>query len=535
MRVQTFNVGQAEMEAYIMAKHSRSAKTIEELIEETTLAKTKGFIEEFVVNYGHDSIKDMAHVKLNFEGISTLAAIELEHESLWDGQERSTRYQLLTKKLEPDKHFFELCYVPSDFPAGENSLLTLIKSFEVYTELTERLFKLLEKEFSNQPDYNANTLRARVLDITRCVLPLGTFTSVSQITSARTLEKQLSRLLTQTQVRYFPEQEFTQLVESAVSAVKDKPTVTHSLARSEQTEADFHNLPQLPTLVKYVKKHEYWQKAERLLKDWLMGNPKLTKFLADLEAKERDNRPAGTNCEVELHHNMHDIAFETIAMLVYERYALSYKAVKMALEAHGGLISIHKLYDELGRLRSQYRYDAPLEAEKAIGYAMAFDIKADLKSLQDLYRHRRGVQIRQAYRQLGVIHADNWLQSGLEFSNIYADSLTKPKLKTDLKQIAKQLANALEGNYQIHSDALDNLNPAGLYAMPFGAFRRTLFWMTPEQAKYIIELRSKPQGHFGYRRIARQMHEAMAQEYGLSAQHIQVNTEPLNPQNVFKR
>src|SRR5918911_1562806 len=61
--------GPPETQAYAMAKYSRSSQ---------------GMLE---------SIADLAHLAVAFEHVSILAAIALVDEQLWDGQERSTRYQ----------------------------------------------------------------------------------------------------------------------------------------------------------------------------------------------------------------------------------------------------------------------------------------------------------------------------------------------------------------------------------------------------------------------------------------------------------
>src|SRR5206468_540570 len=51
------------------------------------------FLESFYFQYGHASIADLGHLVLCFEGVSELAATEIEDEQLWDGQARSSRYQ----------------------------------------------------------------------------------------------------------------------------------------------------------------------------------------------------------------------------------------------------------------------------------------------------------------------------------------------------------------------------------------------------------------------------------------------------------
>ena len=51
------------------------------------------FLESFYFQYGHASIADLGHAVMCFEGISELAATEIEEEALWDGQAKSSRYQ----------------------------------------------------------------------------------------------------------------------------------------------------------------------------------------------------------------------------------------------------------------------------------------------------------------------------------------------------------------------------------------------------------------------------------------------------------
>ena len=82
-----------EIQAYAMAKYSRSALSMKESLREISLQKAEKFLNTFYFQYGHRSIADLAHIALAVERLSILAAIELADEQRWDGQERSTRYQ----------------------------------------------------------------------------------------------------------------------------------------------------------------------------------------------------------------------------------------------------------------------------------------------------------------------------------------------------------------------------------------------------------------------------------------------------------
>ncbi len=82
-----------EIQAYAMAKYSRSSLSMKESLREISSQKAEKFLNTFYFQYGHRSIADLAHIALAVERLSILAAIELADEQRWDGQERSTRYQ----------------------------------------------------------------------------------------------------------------------------------------------------------------------------------------------------------------------------------------------------------------------------------------------------------------------------------------------------------------------------------------------------------------------------------------------------------
>src|SRR5438093_7721781 len=82
-----------EIQAYAMAKYSRSALSMKESLKEISQQKAEKFLNTFYFQYGHRSIADLAHIALAIEKLSILAAIAVADEQRWDGQERSTRYQ----------------------------------------------------------------------------------------------------------------------------------------------------------------------------------------------------------------------------------------------------------------------------------------------------------------------------------------------------------------------------------------------------------------------------------------------------------
>src|SRR4051812_22596334 len=183
-----------EIQAYAMAKYSRSALSMKESLREISTQKAEKFLNTFYFQYGHRSIADLAHIALAIERLSILAAITVADEQRWDGQERSTRYQ----------DFKKSGYFTPEF--ANQSDLRLYKQtvdglFTEYESLSERMLQYLSEitpkpENMKQDSYD-RTLRARAFDISRYLLPLATNTSLGEIVNARTLETQVSHLLSQ--------------------------------------------------------------------------------------------------------------------------------------------------------------------------------------------------------------------------------------------------------------------------------------------------------------------------------------------------
>src|SRR5438105_12203210 len=96
-RVLTVSPMPPEKCAYALARYSRSPDSIQQSIEWVRTHDSQKFLESFYFQYGHASIADLGHVVMCFEGISELAATEVEDEPLWDGQARSSRYQNFSK------------------------------------------------------------------------------------------------------------------------------------------------------------------------------------------------------------------------------------------------------------------------------------------------------------------------------------------------------------------------------------------------------------------------------------------------------
>jgi len=69
------------------------------------------------------------------------------------------------------------------------------------------------------------------------------------------------------------------------------------------------------------------------------------------------------------------------------------------------------------------------------------------------------------------------------------------------------------------------------YAIPLGFRKRTLFQMDFAEAVYISELRTRPAGHFSYRRVAYRMFEEIRKRHPGLEKHFRVHdvNRPADP------
>src|SRR6201993_4443330 len=156
-----------EKSAYALARYSRSPDSIQKSIDWVRTHDSSKFLESFYFQYGHASIADLGHVVLCFEGVSELAATEIEDEQLWDGQARSSRYQDFSKAA---------VVVPPELTAEEAELYRgtthrLLDGYRVVHEKAfEKLCEKLPRPEDMKPDAYKRNLTARAFDVARYLL-----------------------------------------------------------------------------------------------------------------------------------------------------------------------------------------------------------------------------------------------------------------------------------------------------------------------------------------------------------------------------
>ena len=494
-----------EVQAYAMAKYSRSALSMKESLKEITAQKAEKFLNTFYFQYGHRSIADLAHIALAIEKLSILAAIAVADEQRWDGQERSTRYQDFKKSGY---------YIP-DF-GGDEQARTLYRDtmdglFSVYEALSQRIYEYLAqitpRPEEMKPDAYERTVRARAFDVSRYLLPLGTNTSLGQIVNARTLESQVAHLLSHThgEVRRLGDllknaalaPAYNVNRESLEELVEQIRAVSPKLADKAEEQL-LREVRVAPTLVKYANPNPYEIETRRALQQAAVEVIGRTQIAPSKLVDLLDEDP---------------LEIELASTLLYEHCHYPYRQVRQAIQAAGE--KIRREIIDLG-LRSRGPHDELLRAFCA-GQQFRFDILMDIGGFRDMHRHRRCIQVGQGFTT----------RHGYDTPPEIDAAGARPGYDAAMK-------NAALAVEQIGRRPGDETLENSQYVIPLGYRKRTLFKMDFAEVVYISELRTGPAGHMSYRSVAYAMYEAVARKHPALAKYFRVH-DVKEPIDLLKR
>jgi thymidylate synthase ThyX len=497
-----------EVLAYAMAKYSRSALSMRQSLAEISAQRAEQFLNTFYFQYGHRSIADLAHIAFAIERLSLLAAIVLVDEQRWDGQERSTRYQNFMKSG---------WYFPNfgpDAASGELYANTVNHLFATYQKTTAAVHEALRQcvacPATLKPEAYERTLKARAFDVARYLLPLATNTSLGQIVNARTLETQVSRLLSHpiaevrdlgAKLRDAATGPSWNVNAAAAAAFVEK--LPPELA-AEASALFTREVRTAPTLVKYAQPSDYLikthaaleQAAEELLKDVPIAAAPLVDLVERTETLE----------------------VELAATLLYSASHQPYRQIRDQVAGLPGT-RIDEII-EIG-LRHRGRHDEALRAFHA-GAALRFDILMDIGGFRDMHRHRRTTQIMQAFTTLHGCEVPESADLGPQVNPLAESGM--------LDEFRAALHQAHAASQQIAASAAPESAVSSLYLLPLATRVRCLFKMDFAEAQYISELRSGPAGHFSYRRVAWEMYKALERQHPTLARHLRVTdfTQPID-------
>ena len=438
-----------EKSAFALARYSRSPDSIRDSMEWVRTHSSEKFLESFYFQYGHASIADLGHTVVCFEGVSELAATEIEAEPLWDGQAKSSRYQDFSSSgfITPTE------LEAADAARYQAAGAALLAAYGQVNRLAfDCLSARLPRPEEMKPEAYRRNLAARAFDVARYLLFWGVPTNVGQVASIRTVEKQIRRLKASEYA------ELRSLGEEIAEACAREPD-----CRWDENAA---SEPLAPTLARHAEPDEHAIRSRDDLRQWAAQN--LPPRAQAAEPPRVDLvRPA-------------QVAADIVATLLYPVTDRPFRE----------LYEMARAWSEPRRaevidvaLQSRTRRDEILSGFR--GGLYAYDFVIDIGAYRDMQRHRRCQKFRQEYS--GAL--------GYETPALIAEAGA-----SEIYELAMNAAfTAMRGLPA----------PGAHYLLPFGARSRFLFKMDFAEAEYISRLRSGVKGHFSYRQIAWDMKCAM--------------------------
>jgi thymidylate synthase ThyX len=458
----------------LFARYSRSPKSLRRLFldEFARDAGTGGrsstvgvhraeeLYERVFLEYGDDSVAQLGGVHLAVEQASQPLAKVLEWGRLAAYLEQSTRYVPYDDRPGGRWRYHVPAEVEDAGPElADEYRATLDQAFEAYARWLGPMQDLLRERFPQDPDDSAfvyrMTIRAKACDTLRGLLPAATRTHVGIFAPAQSYEQLLLRM------RAHP-----------LAEVRD----TADLILTELRTV----IPAFLTRVDLPDRGGAWS-------DYLLRSREETASVAaDLLADAQpEPRP-----EVTLTDFDPDGEVKVVAAAMY---AAGHIADDQLLEV------ARKLDDhERARVLAAYvgprtnRRHRPGRALERTAYR--FDVLCDYGAFRDLQRHR---MLTIEWQELTTAH-------GFE----------RPE-EIDAAGASADWDRVMERSTALHA-ALEaaGLGPAAQYAVPMAFRIRFYLEMNAREAMHLIELRTTPQGHPTYRRVAQAMHRLIAEGAG---------------------
>jgi len=302
--------------------------------------------------------------------------------------------------------------------------------------------------------------------VARYLLFWGVPTNVGQVTSIRTLEKQIRRL------RVSEFQEVRELGLEVAEACALPPECIWDDVNAE---------PLAPTLARHAEPDEYLRKSAEDLGLWATQNlPKL---------------PSGAGSRVDL-LKPNDPVSEIVATLLYPVTDAPFRAL---FEMVRGWSSARRAEVMDVAVQSRGQRDDMLRGFRGGEYC--YDMLIDVGAYRDMHRHRRCTQLLQEFTDL----------HGYETP----DAPGQPTLAE--AGLAAEYASAMDAAYTAYGHLRDSGVPeateSARYCLPLATRCRSMFKMDFAEALYISELRSGVAGHYSYRRVAWDMYLAVKRQY----------------------
>jgi thymidylate synthase ThyX len=465
----------------LMSRYSRTDKSMRRIfLDEFLKNKNRGeeFYDRVLLEYGDDSVAELGEAQIAIEGLSNIAVKKIEDRRIGLSYlEKSSRYVTWNKKENGKYRFYrdekimsskfanmyeDSCNLSFDiYSKNIEPMVNYIRgkypiekySFKDSTDGKEKLFGKLKNEIdikSANMIYKGST-KAKALDILRGLLPASTLTNVGITGNGRAFEYLLTVLGS------------SELDEEQKLASKIKNELDTTIKSFVRRADDKYG----KAFQKYLK--DVKNKAKIVTKKEIKSNPvkgTITK-LTDYESEKQ--------------------ALDTIiTCIMYEQSpSTSYQNIMQQVKKISTKRKI-EIIDEFTKIRTNRRH-RPSRAFENTYYT--FDLCNNFGMFRDFHRHRALTLERQLLTtDHGYVLPKEIETVGLEKD--FKECMNNSKIT--FEKIRKKLPE--QSQYVVN------------FAYNYPYFMK----LNLREACHLIELRTIPQGHIDYRRVAQEMYKQIS-------------------------
>lgn len=426
--------------------------------------KDEDLLRRVITAYGDDSVQQLTGTHFVIENASNLLTKKLEWGRLAAYLEQSTRYIFFDQKDQNGKFKY---YTPTTLQPKHkvhyNQQMDLL--FEKYSLLVQKLTDYVRTSSSEPAEsrdgaWKAAT-RAQACDAARVVLPVATKSTVGIFASGQALESLIMHLQSD---------ELAESRETGTALLKEARKV-------------------VPTFLERADKPDRGGA-------WIAYRAQTRANINKLvESNDLQPMKGESDNAVELTHYWPKNELDTLPHMLYEHSTLSLSELeaKTSQWSYAQKESAVKTY--IGeRLNRRHK---PGRALETVHYN--FDLLCDYGIFRDLQRHRMVDAMEWQLLTPHYGYETPQLVSSANFDDLFEECF---ELSMKLYQYL------LEAGYTYEAQ----------YATLLGHKMRWKVMLNAREAYHFMELRTSPQGHPGYRKLAKQMYDKIAEVHPLIAE-----------------
>ncbi|HJU13630.1 MAG TPA: FAD-dependent thymidylate synthase [Candidatus Nitrosotalea sp.] len=474
----------------LMSRYSRTDKSMRRVfLDEFIRNENRGeeFYDKVLLEYGDDSVAELGEAQIAIEGLSNIAVKKIEDRRIGLSYlEKSSRYVAWDKKvdgrfkyfLEPDimasRHadrYIESCDL--DFEVYSRNIQPMISYIEEREPIGNQRFRnsagedVLFSQLKEEADvksamriYNATT-KAKALDVLRGLLPASTLTNVGITGNGRAFEYLLTILYS--------------------SSLKEEREIAEKMHKELNT-----------TIRSFVRRSD--DKHGKSMQEYLAHLRNTSGSFGNglLKPKKSKSLPVRL-VEVEPEKGAEE---KVISALLFEQsQGLSYfdilsQVKKMTPRERGKII---KTFSELRTNRRQ----RPPRAFEMTDYT--FDLLTNYGMFRDLHRHR----VLTLERQL--LTTDNGFSLPSEILSL---------------GINKDFEDCMYKSREVFNMLRKDMPEQAQYVVNFAYKYHYFIRLNLREASHLLELRTVPQGHSDYRKVAQEMYRSIKKTHPRLSQII---------------